>query len=173
MARTTLKPAIRNGLTAFIVALVAANVAVIVVRHGRNDRTRVSVAPAPSTTVSPTTVSPTTVSPTTETTVTSTVPPTTVSNTTVPPTTVPPTTVAPTTSTADGLGLPADAGATTTSTAPATTTPGAITVPVADPSAVPALTEHPHTGGHPLPLLALILVAMGLAGLRFSRRTRQ
>ncbi len=137
MARTTLKPATRIGLTVLIVVLLAANVAVVVVRYGRSDRTQVSVAPSPSTTRSP---------------VTESTMPTTVSPTTVSPTSVAPTSVAPT----------------------PTTVAGTITVPT-DPvtglAAPGGVAEHPHTGGHPLSLLALGLVAAGLACLRFSRRT--
>lgn len=156
--RTTLKPAIRNGLTALIVILLAADVAAVVIRYGRDDRTRVSVAPAPSTTTS------TTTSPTTETTVTATTVTATTSTTT-------PTTVAPA---ATGS---ADFGATTSTAPPVTTSPDAITGPPATfprvvPAAPPVPIEHPHTGGHPLSLLALLLIGVGLAGLRLTRRAR-
>ncbi len=177
MARTTLKPAIRNGLTALILILLAANVAAVVVRYGRNDRTRVSVAPAPSTTVSPR------VSPTTETTVTATtVTPTTVTPTTATPTTATPTTVTPVAPASPPGGSPipagpADTASPTTSTAPpATTAPGAGTLPATDPGTVqaapPAPPQHPKTGGHRLSVLALAFIGLGLAGLRLTRRTR-
>ncbi len=166
MARTTLKPAIRNGLTALIVILLGVNAAVVVVRYGRTDRTRVSVAPAPSTTTSPTT------SPTTET--------TTSTPTTSTPATSAPTTGAPTTSfvptTPTTAVTPAAVGSAETGATVATTVPDTTTVPATGPTGgqvAPApLAEHPHTGGHPLSLLALLLVGVGLVGLRFTRRTR-
>ncbi|MEN3316185.1 MAG: hypothetical protein V7605_2419 [Acidimicrobiaceae bacterium] len=140
-----MKPATRNGLTVLIVALLGVGVGVVFVRHGRDDRTRVAVAPAVSTTASPTTASPTTASPTTETTTTVT---TAVPTTTAPAATVPPTTEAPAAAAAAAAGA-------------------------GDPATIQGVTgEHPHTGRRSLLLPALLLIGAGLAGFRVSRRPR-
>jgi cytoskeletal protein RodZ len=144
------KPATRNGLTVLIVALLGVGVGVVFVRHGRDDRTRVAVAPAVSTTASPTTASPTTASPTTAspTTETTTTVTTAVPTTTAPAATVPPTTEAPAAAAAAAAGA-------------------------GDPATIQGVTgEHPHTGRRSLLLPALLLIGAGLAGFRVSRRPR-
>ncbi|MGI8777449.1 MAG: hypothetical protein ACR2LJ_08700 [Acidimicrobiales bacterium] len=156
-----MKPAIRNGLTALILTLLAISVGAVVVRHRRSDRTNVSAAPVvstttPPTTTPPTTTPPTTASPTTETTVTTVTTVTTeTSGTTVSPTSSGPTT---------------GAGATTTTVPDTTTVPGADRATVQ--AGPPGLAEHPHTGRRSLLLPATVLIGVGLAGLRMTRRTR-